>query len=59
VFRERIWCIETADKFILSINDMPEIRELFGAFTIKPVNLTYTAAREGSTPAAELLVRNF
>jgi DNA adenine methylase len=46
-------------KFILSINDTPEIRELFGAFTIEPVTLSYTAARKGSTPAAELLIRNF
>lgn len=46
-------------KFILSINDTPEIRELFGAFTVEPVNLSYTAAREATTPAAELLIRNF
>jgi DNA adenine methylase len=46
-------------KSILSINDTPETRKLFGAFTVEPVNLNYTAAREGSTPAAELLVRNF
>ena len=39
-------------RFILSINDVPEIRALFAEFTIEPVDLTYrisgkvTAARE-------------
>jgi len=46
-------------KFILSINDLPEIREIFGTFNIKPVTLKYTVAKEKSTVGKELLVSNF
>lgn len=44
-------------KFILSINDVPEIRELFGAFELQPVELTYTVAGgKNVRPACELIV---
>lgn len=43
-------------RFILSINDVPEIREMFAAFTIEPVSLTYTAARHAGTEARELII---
>ncbi|MBP0439420.1 DNA adenine methylase [Tianweitania sediminis] len=42
-------------RFILSINDVPEIRETFAAFTIEPVGLQYGVGG-GSRPAAELIV---
>lgn len=44
--------------FILSINDTPEIREIFSAFHLEEVSLTYTVSSTGSMPARELLVSN-
>jgi DNA adenine methylase len=46
-------------KFILSINDWPEIRDLFAAFRFEEVSLTYTVAAGGATVAAELIISNF
>ena len=44
-------------RFILSINDVPEIRKIFGAFRIERVQTTYTVAGKGRPrPAAELLI---
>ncbi|WP_048648952.1 DNA adenine methylase [Nitratireductor soli] len=44
-------------RFILSINDLPEIRELFSAFDIIPVELTYTiAGGRNARPARELII---
>jgi DNA adenine methylase len=42
-------------RFILSINDVPEIRETFGAFKIKPVKLNYGVGG-GQRPAKELII---
>jgi len=46
-------------KFILSINDLPEMRETFGGFKIKPVTLKYSASKDGWTTGKELLITNF
>lgn len=52
-------------KFILSMNDVPEIRKLFQGFTQKRVVTTYSAANGRSDsdtrvkPRHELLIRNF
>lgn len=46
-------------RFILSINDHPEMRDVFGGFQIEPVQLSYSVARDHCTPARELLVSNF
>ncbi|NOX39753.1 MAG: DNA adenine methylase [Alphaproteobacteria bacterium] len=43
-------------RFILSINDRAEIRELFGGFHIEPVRLKYTVAAGGAKDAQELIV---
>lgn len=47
--------------FILSINDTPAIREIFGRFTIEPVQTTYsisgTAAARTALRASELIIR--
>ena len=45
-------------RFVLSINDVPEIREIFSAFTIEEVSTTYTiAAKAGAgKPVGELLI---
>ncbi len=44
-------------RFILSLNDIPEVRELFSGFTIEPVTTTYTIAG-GKAPkaAGELII---
>lgn len=43
-------------KFILSINDVPEIRQIFTGFHIKEVQTTYTIGTQSGKAAAELLV---
>jgi DNA adenine methylase len=43
--------------FILSINDRPEIRELFGACLIEAVELAYTVSQGRATKARELIIR--
>lgn len=44
--------------FILSINDRPEIRDLFGRFHCEPVRLTYTVSEGAGKEAQELIVTN-
>ena len=46
-------------QFILSINDMPEMRQVFKGFNMEPVTLKYSASRQSWTRGKELLVRNF
>lgn len=45
-------------RFILSINDVPEIRQIFAAFTIEAVTTTYTIGAKdgGAKPVGELLI---
>lgn len=43
-------------RFILSINDVPEIRETFAAFTIEPVELRYSVSGGKGQPAKELII---
>ncbi|MGO1161747.1 DNA adenine methylase [Brucella sp. C7-11G] len=46
-------------RFILSINDVPEIRSIFSAFIIDRVALTYTAGGGGKAkPVREVLISN-
>lgn len=44
--------------FLLSINDVPEIRRIFDGFWMEEAKVTYTIARQGSgsEQAAELLI---
>jgi DNA adenine methylase len=44
-------------RFILSINDVPEIREIFGGFTVTPMQTSYSSRKEDRA-ASELLVMN-
>ncbi|MBL3571590.1 DNA methyltransferase [Rhodovulum sulfidophilum] len=53
---ERLGRIEGA--FVLSINDRPEIRDLFGAFRIEEVRLNYSVSKGGATAARELIIAN-
>jgi DNA adenine methylase len=44
-------------RFILSINDTPEVRDLFGAFEIEPVRTTYTISGPAQK-VQELIISN-
>lgn len=46
-------------KFLLSINDVPEMRKLFLSFNIAQVRLHYTAPRQIKDRYTELLIRNY
>jgi DNA adenine methylase len=46
-------------KFILSINDRPEVREIFAAFHFEEVRLKYTVSSGEATEAKELVISNF
>lgn len=43
-------------RFILSINDVPQIRELFGRFHLEEASLIYSAAKGNGKKARELIV---
>lgn len=45
-------------KFIMSINDVPEIRQIFKAFYIKEVQTLYTTGLQPGKKASELLISN-
>jgi DNA adenine methylase len=47
-------------RVVLSINDHPEIRRVFAGFTIVPVQIRYTIARDrGDVAADELIIKNW
>ena len=46
-------------KFILSLDDRPEVRALFGKFRMQTVDLAYTAQRDTRARHQELLITNF
>jgi DNA adenine methylase len=46
-------------RFILSLDDRPEVRDLFAAFRMQTVDLTYTAKRDTRVRHRELLITNF
>lgn len=45
-------------RFILSLNDRPEVRELFSAFHIDAVELSYGISKGPATPAKEVVISN-
>lgn len=45
-------------KFILSLNDVPEVRKLFKAFHIREVNTSYSLSQKSVKPTRELLISN-
>ncbi|WP_395173945.1 DNA adenine methylase [Roseibium alexandrii] len=45
-------------RFIISINDVPEIREIFRGFNIEEVSLNYTANAKGPKAVNELMIVN-
>jgi len=48
-------------KFLMSINDVPEIHDIFSAFRITPIETTYTIGKTNDARGAraELLISNF
>lgn len=50
---------QVKSKFILSINDVPEMRQAFHALHIRPVTLKYSVSKEGTTLGKELLITNY
>lgn len=46
-------------KFILSLNDVPEVRALFKDFKIRTVELAYTAQKIAGRRFQEVLITNF
>jgi DNA adenine methylase len=46
--------------FILSLNDVPELRDIFKAFNIAPVTLRYSCTSKGERPIAkEVFISNY
>lgn len=46
-------------KFLMSINDVPEIREIYAAFEHTPVTLNYSVSNGSGTKAHELFITNY
>jgi len=46
-------------KFVLSLNDVPEVRAIFKAFHIKGIDLPYTAQKIAGRRYREVLITNF
>ncbi len=46
-------------KFMLSLNDVPEVRKLFAKFGISDVTLAYSAQKRAGKRYAEVIIRNF
>lgn len=46
-------------KFVLSLNDVPQVREIFKQFSIRGVELSYTAQKVAGKRFKEVLITNF
>lgn len=46
-------------KFILSLNDVSEVREIFSQFKIEEVSVQYTCSKAKNVSAKEILIMNF
>jgi len=46
-------------KFILSLNDCPEVREIFAAFTVRQVETSYSIASTETKKVHEVLISNY
>jgi DNA adenine methylase len=46
-------------KFLLSLNDVPEIRRIFRGFTLRRVTLAYSAQKKVGNRYSELLIANY
>jgi len=46
-------------KFLLSLNDLPEVRDIFRDFRMQGIQLAYSAQKKVGKRYAELIIRNF
>jgi len=46
-------------KFVLSLNDVPEVRTIFKAFHIRGIDLAYTAQKMAGRRYREVIITNF
>ena len=46
-------------KFLLSLNDLPETREIFKSFNLEAVKVTYSCSRTSRPKASELFITNY
>ncbi len=46
-------------KFLMSLNDTPEIRRIFSSFNIKTLEMTYSSQRKAGKKYQELLISNY
>jgi DNA adenine methylase len=46
-------------KFVLSLNDVPEVRKLFGDWYLREIELSYTVQKQPDKRYRELLITNF
>lgn len=46
-------------KFLLSLNDVPQIRELFSDFTFEEVQVRYSCGKARNVNAREVLIKNY
>ena len=51
--------LELKGKFILSLNDLPEVRAIFHRFTIQSVDIAYSAQPSSGRRYSEVLITNF
>jgi len=50
---------ELKGKFLLSLNDTPEVREIFSCFQIEEVSIHYSVQAKGDRKHKELLIANY
>lgn len=46
-------------KFLLSLNDKPEVRRIFARFNLEPVQTSYTMGTRHQVRASELFITNY
>jgi DNA adenine methylase len=46
-------------RFLLSLDDHPEVRRLFGGWSITPIQIVYTAQRNAKQRYSEVLISNY
>jgi DNA adenine methylase len=46
-------------KFVLSLNDVPEVRRIFKPFKFREIDLSYTAQKVAGRRYKEVLITNF
>jgi DNA adenine methylase len=46
-------------KFLLSLNDTPEVREIFSCFDMQPIQIAYSVQLHGNRKHPELLIKNY